>query len=151
RAARPPETTASGTLRARLHAQVERISTRVWRGLPPTDDHVRLWRWLMSTQIPSAFLIRALARRPSEHCDRCGHRMFVKQASGLCPFCRSDRPVRPIEYAARHVGARESAAARVAPKEPFAPLVGERAGWQQVGLGRRMRELVARSRRSAKV
>jgi hypothetical protein len=94
----------------------------------------------MSKQIPSAFLIRALARRPSEHCDRCGHRMFVKQASGLCPFCRSDRPVRPIEYAA----------GPVAPKEPFAPLVGERAGWQQVGLGRRMRELVARSRRSAK-
>jgi hypothetical protein len=94
----------------------------------------------MSNQISSAFLIRALARRPSEHCDRCGHRMFVKQSSGLCPFCRADRPVRPIEYAT----------APVAPEEPFAPLVCDRAGWHQVGIGRRMRDLVVRSRRSAK-
>jgi hypothetical protein len=94
----------------------------------------------MSNQIPSAFLIRALARRPSEHCDRCGHRMFVKQSSGLCPFCRADRPVRPIEYAT----------APVAPNEPFAPLVGERSGWQELGLGRRVRDLVTRSRRPAK-
>ena len=94
----------------------------------------------MSKQIPSAFLIRALARRPSEHCDRCGHRMFVKAKSGLCPFCRADRPLRPIEYAV----------APVTPNEPFAPLVGARDGWQQLRLGRRMRDLVVRSRRSAK-
>jgi hypothetical protein len=93
----------------------------------------------MSNQISSAFLIRALARRPSEHCDRCGHRMFVKRESGLCPFCRADRPVRPVEY--------PSAAA--APGEPFAPLVADRA-WQPVGIGRRVRDLVARSKRPAK-
>jgi len=94
----------------------------------------------MSNQISSAFLIRALARRPSEHCDRCGHRMFVKLSSGLCPFCRADRPMRPIEHTA----------APAASREPFAPLVGDRAGWQQIGISRRVRELVARPRRPAK-
>lgn len=95
----------------------------------------------MSSQIPSAYLIRALARRPSEHCDRCGHRMFVKRESGLCPFCRADRPIRPIEHAAM----------LASPGEPFAPLLGERErGWQQLGLRRRMRDFVARSRRVEK-
>lgn len=92
----------------------------------------------MSSQIPSAYVIRALARRPSEHCDRCGHRMFVKLASGLCPFCRADRPLRPIE----------PARLPAAPNEPFAPLLGERAGWQPLGLRRRVRAFV--SRRAAK-
>ena len=94
----------------------------------------------MSNQISSAFLIRALARRPSEHCDRCGHRMFVKRDSGLCPFCRADRPVRPIEHPS----------VPTVPGEPFAPIVGDRAGWQPVGIGRRVRDLVTRSRRPAK-
>ena len=94
----------------------------------------------MSSQIPSAYLIRALARRPSEHCDRCGHRMFVKGESGLCPFCRADRPVRPVEVPV----------APVVGNEPFAPLVGDRAGWHALGIGRRMRDLVARSRRGTK-
>lgn len=94
----------------------------------------------MPSEIPSAFLIRALARRPAEHCDRCGHRMFVKLSSGLCPFCRADRPVRPIEHATLPPAA----------GEPFAPLLGERSGWQQPALGRRVRELIARSRRPAK-
>lgn len=93
----------------------------------------------MPNQIPSAFLIRALAQRPSEHCDRCGHRMFVKLASGLCPSCRADRPVQPIEYAVTPI----------VRTEPFAPLVGARSSWQHPGFGRRMRELVARTRRSA--
>ena len=94
----------------------------------------------MPSQISSAFLIRALARRPAEHCDRCGHRMFVKGASGLCPFCRADRPVRPVEHLALPVP----------PNEPFAPRIGEREGWQQLALGRRVRDLVARSRRTSK-
>ena len=89
-------------------------------------------------EIPSAFLIRALARREAEHCDRCGHRMFVKGVSGLCPFCRADRPVRPI---AHHHGP-------VAADEPFAPTLREAASWQRVPLGRRLRELAARSRRT---
>ena len=94
----------------------------------------------MPSEIPSAFLIRALARRPAEHCDRCGHRMFVKLASGLCPFCRADRPVRPVDHAALQPAA----------NEPFAPLLGDRGGWQQLALGRRVRDLIARSRRPAK-
>jgi hypothetical protein len=93
----------------------------------------------MPNQIPSAFLIRALARRPSEHCDRCGHRMFVKRASGLCPFCLADRPVRPIE----------SLGTPVAASEPFAPRIGEPASWRQLPLGRRVRDFVTRSRRPA--
>ena len=94
----------------------------------------------MSSQIPSAFLIRALARGPAEHCDRCGHRMFVKQPSGLCPFCRSGHPVRPVEHL---VLAHPS-------REPFAPFVGDAASWQRVSIGQRLREIVARSRRSAR-
>jgi len=89
--------------------------------------------------IPSAYLIRALARREAEHCDRCGHRMFVKGASGLCPFCLADRPVQPLAMPA----------ARVEPGEPFAPRLGDRApiAWQRLSLGRRLRDLAVRSRR----
>jgi hypothetical protein len=92
--------------------------------------------------IPSAYLIRALARREAEHCDRCGHRMFVKGASGLCPFCLADRPVRPLGMPA----------ARVEPGEPFAPRLGERKpiAWQRLSLGRRLRDLAVRSRGAAK-
>lgn len=92
--------------------------------------------------IPSAYLIRALARREAEHCDRCGHRMFVKGASGLCPFCLADRPVRPLA----------TAAPRVEPNAPFAPRLGERrpVAWQRLSLGRRLRDLAARSRGAAR-
>lgn len=88
--------------------------------------------------IPSAYLIRALARREAEHCDRCGHRMFVKGASGLCPFCLADRPVRPLAVFG----------ARVEPNQPFAPRLGERTpiAWRRLSLGRRLRELAIRSR-----
>lgn len=94
----------------------------------------------MPSQIPSAFLIRALARGPAAHCDRCGHRMFVKQPSGLCPFCRAGHPVRPIEHAVLPIASRE----------PFAPVLGEAASWQRVPIGQRLREIVARSRRAAR-
>lgn len=93
----------------------------------------------MPSQIPSAFLIRALARRPADHCDRCGHRMFVKLASGLCPFCRADRPVRPVEQGW----------ASVPVSEPFAPRLGDPASWQQLKIRRRMRDFLARARRPA--
>jgi hypothetical protein len=92
--------------------------------------------------IPSAYLIRALARREAEHCDRCGDRMFVKGASGLCPFCLADRPVRPLAMKA----------ARIRPDEPFAPRLGERTpiAWHRLSLGRRLRDLAARSRRATR-
>jgi hypothetical protein len=48
-----------------------------------------------SHEIPSPYLIRALARRkPEHHCENCGARMFVRYESGLCPFCLSGRPPR---------------------------------------------------------
>ncbi|RIK97379.1 MAG: hypothetical protein DCC71_21760 [Proteobacteria bacterium] len=87
--------------------------------------------------IPSAYLVRALARREAEHCNRCGHRMFVKGRSGLCPFCLADRPVRPIEHAAPPV----------TPAEPFAPRLGETMAWRRFALSGRLRELAARVRR----
>ena len=89
-------------------------------------------------EIPSAFLIRALARREAEHCDRCGHRMYVKGRSGLCPFCIAERPPRPIA----HVVASVPAAA-----ESFAPRLGSSPGWQRVRFGGRLRELL-RARRT---
>lgn len=89
-------------------------------------------------EIPSAFLIRALARHQSHHCDRCGHRMFVKGPSGLCPFCLSDRPLRPVEHAALPVAA----------SEPFAPRLDVAAGWQRLPIRSRVRALVHRARRA---
>ncbi len=89
-------------------------------------------------EIPSAFLIRALARHESHHCDRCGHRMFVKGPSGLCPFCLSDRPLRPVEFAA----------SPGAQGEPFAPRLDVAAGWQRWPLRSRIRTLVQRTRRA---
>jgi hypothetical protein len=91
-------------------------------------------------EIPSAFVIRALARRPAEHCDRCNHRMFVKGPSGLCPFCRADRPVRALESASIAVSARE----------PFAPYLDEQAVWRRVSIRSRLHDLAARSRAGAK-
>jgi hypothetical protein len=89
-------------------------------------------------EIPSAFLIRALARHESQHCDRCGHRMFVKGPSGLCPFCLSDRPMRPVE----------PVAAPIAAGEPFAPRLDVGAGWQRLPIRGRVRALVQRTRRA---
>ena len=89
-------------------------------------------------EIPSAFLIRALARHESHHCDRCGHRMFVKGPSGLCPFCLSDRPLRPVEHAASPVSA----------GEPFVPRLDVATGWQRLPIRSRFRALVQRTRRA---
>jgi hypothetical protein len=94
----------------------------------------------MPSQIPSAFLIRALARSAADHCERCGHRMFVKQPSGLCPFCKAGRPVRPVEHPTLPMQARE----------PFAPVVGDARAWQRLPLGQRLREMVSRARRPAR-
>jgi hypothetical protein len=91
-------------------------------------------------EIPSAFLIRALARHEAQHCDRCGHRMFVKGPSGLCPFCLSDRPPRPVEHRALPASS----------SEPFAPRLAATAAWQRYPLRRRFRSLVARARGTSK-
>ncbi len=81
------------------------------------DDH----------EIPSAFLIRALARGESHHCDRCGGRMFVRSPSGLCPFCACGRELRADRGAARPLA-----------DEPFVPRLGEQANaggrWHRPGL-----------------
>ena len=92
-------------------------------------------------EIPSAFLIRALARHEAQHCDGCGHRMFVKGSSGLCPFCLSEHPARPAEPVALPVCA----------SEPFLPRLDAARDWQRFPIGRRFRELVQRSRRAGKV
>jgi hypothetical protein len=92
-------------------------------------------------EIPSAFLIRALTRHQADHCDRCGHRMFVKGSSGLCPFCLSERPPRPAEPVALPVSA----------SEPFLPRLDATRGWQRFPIGRHFRELVQRSRRPDKL
>jgi len=92
-------------------------------------------------EIPSAFLIRALARHEAQHCDRCGHRMFVKGSSGLCPFCLSERPARPVERVALPVSS----------AEPFLPRLDAARGWQGFPIGRRFRELVQRSRRAGQL
>jgi hypothetical protein len=83
-------------------------------------------------EIPSAFLIRALARGDSDRCEHCGSRMFVRSPSGLCPFCASGRP--------------RSVASLTCPAlagEPFAPRLGEAPGgrWQRLRLrARRVRQ-----------
>ena len=89
-------------------------------------------------EIPSAFLIRALARHEAQHCDHCGHRMFVKGPSGLCPLCRSDHPARPVE----------SVALPVSKAEPFLPRLESARSWQRFPIARRIREMVQRSRRA---
>jgi len=48
-------------------------------------------------EIPNAFLIRALARGPAEHCEGCGSRMFVQTRTGKCPYCRAGYPPR-VDY-----------------------------------------------------
>ncbi len=65
-------------------------------------------------EIPNAFLIRALARGGSEHCEGCGHRMFVKTRTSKCPYCRAGFPPQPV--------ARLAAESR---RLPFVPRVGE--------------------------
>ena len=83
-------------------------------------------------EIPSAFLIRALARRDSDHCEHCGGRMFVRSPSGLCPFCASGRP--------RSV-ARLTSLAR--PGDPLAPRLAPASSspgrWQRLRLRARRR------------
>jgi hypothetical protein len=66
-------------------------------------------------EIPNAFLIRALARNGSDHCEGCGNRMFVKTLTGKCPYCRAGYPPR-----VRFHGYSEPA------HLPFAPRLGER-------------------------
>jgi hypothetical protein len=65
-------------------------------------------------EIPNAFLIRALARSESGHCEGCGSRMFVKTLTGKCPHCRAGLP--PQTSA---IGTAETR------RLPFAPRVGE--------------------------
>ena len=65
-------------------------------------------------EIPNEFLIRALARNASEHCEGCGSRMFVKTFTGKCPYCRAGYPPRVV--------GRPSAEPR---SLPFAPRLGE--------------------------
>lgn len=66
-------------------------------------------------EIPNAFLIRALARSESGHCEGCGSRMFVPTVTGKCPYCRAGFPP--------HVAPLVQAETRLL---PFAPRVGER-------------------------
>ena len=68
-----------------------------------------------SREIPNAFLIRALARSESAHCEGCGSRMFVPTVTGKCPYCRAGTP--PQNAAVVQAEAR---------RLPFAPRVGER-------------------------
>ncbi|HTY18658.1 MAG TPA: hypothetical protein VMH82_13100 [Myxococcota bacterium] len=83
-------------------------------------------------EIPSAFLIRALARRDSDHCEHCGGRMFVRSASGLCPFCASGRP--------RSVACLTTPAR---PGDPLAPrlrdVTGPSGRWQRLRMRARRR------------
>jgi hypothetical protein len=66
--------------------------------------------------------------------------MFVKQPSGLCPFCRGGRPARPID----------AAMVPIEPHAPFAPIVGDTRSWQRIPIGQRLRDFVQRSRRPAR-
>jgi len=99
-------------------------------------------------EIPSAFLIRALARGESHPCEGCGGRMFVRAASGLCPFCANGQD--------RSRSARDAATSFPLPAaadEPFVPRLADQtvqaAGrWQQLRMrrarrssGRALREL----------
>lgn len=75
----------------------------------------------MLHEIPNAFLIRALARSESPHCEGCGSRMFVPTRTGKCPYCYAGYPPRVV-----HRSSSEPA------HLPFAPRLGERVvvdGW----------------------
>jgi len=91
-------------------------------------------------EIPSAFLIRALARGDSDHCEHCGGRMFVRLPSGLCPFCASGRPRSVARLT--HAGLAG---------EPFVPRLREVSGgtgrWQRL----RLRARRARQRTSSEL
>jgi len=91
-------------------------------------------------EIPSAFLIRALARGESHRCSRCESRMFVRSPSGLCPFC---------------AGGRAPSAERLRPAsadEPFVPRLREQVGtagrWQRLRAGAKRARLRASSARN---
>jgi hypothetical protein len=98
-------------------------------------------------EIPSAFLIRALARGASHHCDRCESRMFVRSASGLCPYCAGGP-------AAGGVQLRRTTSARLhraSPDEPFVPRLrepGPSGGhWQRLRAGAKRARLRVSSAR----
>lgn len=65
-------------------------------------------------EIPNAFLIRALARSESAHCEGCGNRMFVPTVTGKCPYCRAGFPPQVAAFAKEETQLL-----------PFAPRVGE--------------------------
>jgi hypothetical protein len=93
----------------------------------------------MLHQIPNAFLIRALARRESPHCEGCGSRMFVPTRTGKCPYCYAGYPPRVV-----HRGDGEPA------HLPFAPRLGERVvvdGWLSRLFSMALAWLSRRSRR----
>jgi hypothetical protein len=96
-------------------------------------------------EIPSAFLIRALARGESHPCEGCGGRMYVRAASGLCPFCANGQD---RSRADRVRDAAASFPLRAAADEPFVPRLADQTvqapgRWQRLGLRAR------RARRSA--
>lgn len=93
----------------------------------------------MTYQIPNAFLIRALARRESNHCEGCGSRMFVATRTGKCPYCYAGHPPRVA-----HRTSGEPA------HLPFAPRLGERVavdGWLSRALSAALAWLGRLSRR----
>jgi hypothetical protein len=91
-------------------------------------------------EIPSAFLIRALARGESHHCDRCESRMFVRSTSGLCPFCAGGRALSAQRFS--HLAAAD---------EPFVPRLREQGNpggrWQRLRAGAKRARLRAASAR----
>lgn len=66
-------------------------------------------------EISNAFLIRALARTESAHCEGCGSRMFVPTITGKCPYCRAGFPPQVAPFVQTETQ-----------PLPFAPRVGER-------------------------
>lgn len=93
----------------------------------------------MLHEIPNAFLIRALARRESPHCEGCGSRMFVPTRTGKCPYCYAGYPPRVVHRSS-------GAPAHL----PFAPRLGERVvvdGWLSRLLSGALARLSRRARR----
>lgn len=96
----------------------------------------------MTHEIPNAFLIRALARRESPHCEGCGSRMFVPTRTGKCPYCYAGYPPRVVQRASGEPA-----------HLPFAPRLGERIvvdGWHARLLSALVAWLSRRARRSVR-
>ncbi len=54
----------------------------------------------MRQLFPSAWVVRALLHSGRRyHCERCNEPMFVRYASGLCPWCFIGRPLSGREIA----------------------------------------------------